>query len=158
MKKFFATSILFFSLFAVGCVSTGVVPANDPTSQKLVIAASITEDTLAMLLPPVLSKNPGYIDAAKGIAAACAAFTGDAITVDSVVAVLVKSGVSDADSKLVAGIVIAAWESYDKHYKDALGVAVRPDVKLFLQAVSRGVERAVTYVPSAQRAQALAPK
>ena len=43
MKKFFATSILFFSLFAVGCVSTGVVPATDPTSQKLEIETELLE-------------------------------------------------------------------------------------------------------------------
>ena len=158
MKKFITALLLCLSLTFAGCVSTGVTPTPDATSQKLVIAASLTEDTIAMLLPPVLSKNPGYIDAAKGISAACAAFSGEAITVDSVVAVLIKSGVSDADSKLVAGIVIAAWESYDKHYKEALGVSVRPDVKLFLKAVSRGVDRAITYVPVAQRAMAVAPK
>ena len=158
MKKFISVLVLCLSLAFSGCVTNGVAPVTDTTSQKLVIAASITEDTIAMLLPPILSKNPGYIDAAKGISAACSAFSGEAITVDSVIVVLVKSGVSEADSKLVAGVVIAAWESYDRHYKEALGVSVRPDVKLFLKAVSRGVDRAVTYVPVTQRASAAAPK
>lgn len=157
MKKFLSFVILGLALVFSGCVST---PGTGVVTSKQQQIADIAEDTLAIGLVPVLTNNQSYLEAAKGIAVVAATFTGDSLTPESVYAVLTKFNVTDADARIVAGIVNAAWESYTKRYQAEVGASIRPDVKVFLKAVSNGIARAVASVPAGKAAAAsvMAPK
>lgn len=125
-----------------GCTS---VP-TDPTPKQQVIANAV-EDALSIGLVPVLTKNPDYIAAANSVAAALGTFSGDTITPADVDAFLSKTGIAPSDAKVVAGIVNAAWATYEKRYAQQVNGSVRPDVKLFLAAVANGIRAAVAAVP-----------
>jgi hypothetical protein len=149
MKKFLSCIVLSFVLALSGCVSTPNTGAVTTTQQRI---ADIAEDTLAIGLVPVLTNNPGYLDAAKGIAVVTATFTGDTLTPEAMLEVLLRFGVADVDARIVSGIVFAAWESYVKRYQAELGTSIRPDVKVFLKSVSNGIQRAAASVPNGQAA------
>ena len=62
-------------------------------------------------------------------------------------AVLAKCGVTGEDAAVIAGMVNAAWETYSLRYAQQVNASVRPDVKLFLSAISNGIRRAIAAVP-----------
>lgn len=130
-----------------GCVSGGV-PAPQPTATQQTIADAI-EDTLAVGLVPVLTKNASYLPAAQAVATALATFEGATITPADVDAVLAHTALAPEDARTVAGLVNAAWGTYSKRYAQQVGASVRPDVKLFLTAISNGINAAIAATPRA---------
>lgn len=128
-----------------GCVSATSPGAVTSTQQTV---ANAVEDAISIGLVPVLTKNPSYIGAAQTVAAGLGAFSSSTITPDDVSAFLAKvPQISPADARVIAGIVNAAWATYTKRYAQQVGANVRPDVKLFLDAVSNGIGAAVAATP-----------
>ena len=150
----FAFALLLPLLYAIGVgglivTATGCVSTNAPTptaTQQLV--ANAVEDAISLGLVPVLTKNPSYIGAANTIALGLGSFAGDTITPADVIAFLAKTSLTEADQRTVAGVVNAAWGIYVKRYAAQAGAATRPDVKLFLAAVSNGIKSAVAATPT----------
>ena len=144
MRKFIvlislaALSALAFS----GCTSAPVAPTD-----KQQVIANAVEDAISIGLVPVLAKNSSYIPAAQGVAAALGTFDGSTLTPEDVSAFLGKTTLSPSDARTVAGIVNAAWATYTKRYGQQVSASVRPDVKLFLAAVSRGISSAIAATP-----------
>ncbi len=140
-------AILFCALILVlaGCVSTGPAPA--PTSVQQIIANAV-EDAVSIGLVPVLTKNPSYAAAAQTVALALGTFAGDTVTPADVTAFLAKTPLTLEDQRVVAGIVNASWQVFVKRYVAQVGTATRPDVKLFLAAVSSGIKSAVAATPA----------
>lgn len=133
-------------LFSVLCFSACTTAPTAPTDKQTVIANAV-EDTLSIGLVPVLTKNPSYIPAARGIAAALGSFGGDTLTPADVDAFLAKTALTPDDARVVAGIVNAAWSTYAKRYAQQVNSSVRPDVKLFLGAVANGINAAIAATP-----------
>lgn len=131
-------------LLLAGCASSRAPVPVSSTQQTI---ANAVEDTLSIGLVPVLTKNPSYIDSARGVAAALGTFSGDTLTPGDVAAFLVKTNLAPEDAKAVAGIVNAAWATYSKRYAQQVNANLRPDVQLFLGAVARGINAAVAAVP-----------
>jgi hypothetical protein len=129
-------------LVVIGCTSVPV----DPTPKQQVVANAV-EDTLSIGLVPIFTKNKSYIPAAQSVAVALGTFAGETITPADVDAFLVKTGIAKEDSEVVAGLVNAAWDTYSRRYAQQVNGSVRPDVKLFLAAVSNGINRAIAAVP-----------
>lgn len=126
-----------------GCTTTQTAPT--PTQS---VVANAVEDALAIGLVPVLVKNPTYLGAARTVAAGLGSFSGDTITPADVNAFLAKvPNLAPDDARVIAGVVNAAWQTYTKRYSAQVNASVRPDVKLFLSAVSEGINRAVAAVP-----------
>jgi hypothetical protein len=150
-KTSFPSTLLLSVLFAVLLPLAFVACAGGPapvtvTTQQQQIAAAV-EDALSIGLVPVFTRNPSYREAAQGIAAALGTFNGATITPDDVNAVLAKTGIAAQDAQVVAGLVNAAWATYQRRYAQQVGASVRPDVKLFLAAVSAGITNAVAATP-----------
>lgn len=139
MKPILAAILL---VFVAGCTTTPIAPSA--AQQR---AADAVEDLIAVGLVPVLSKNPTYLPVAKGVASALGTFAGSSLTPADVDAFLAKTTLKDEDKRTVAGIVNAAWATYQKRYAQQVGESIRPDVKLFLGAVSNGIESAIAAVP-----------
>lgn len=135
-----AALVAAFALSA--CTSAPV----DPTPRQQVIANAV-EDALSIGLVPVLTKNRAYLPAAGAIAASLGSFGGTTISAADVDAVLAKTGLAPEDAAVVAGLVNAAWDTYSRRYAQQVSGSVRPDVKLFLSAVSSGINRAIAAVP-----------
>lgn len=132
--------------FAIAACTTSTSPGTVTTSQQTI--ANAVEDALSIGLVPVLSKNASYVGAAQTVAAGLGSFSGTTITPDDVASFLAKvPQVTPADAKVIAGVVNSAWAVYQKRYAQQVGSAVRPDVKLFLQAVSDGIMAACAAVP-----------
>ena len=145
-ETFFNVAIICLSLVliltALGCTSVPV----DPTPRQQVIANAV-EDVISIGLVPVLSQNYRYMGAAKSIAATLGTFSGATLTPADVDAFLAQTGIDPGDARVIAGIVNAAWDTYQRRYAQQVGASVRPDVRLFLAAVSAGIERAIAAVP-----------
>lgn len=139
-------SLIFTAILAVfalsGCTSVPI----DPTPKQQVVANAV-EDVISIGLVPVLTKNSSYLAAAKGVAVSIGSFSGSTITPDDVAAVLGKTQIAPEDAIVIAGIVNAAWDTYSRRYAQQVNSSVRPDVKLFLNAVSNGITRAIAAVP-----------
>jgi len=142
ITSFLAASIavLLTILGVAACTTTAPVA---PTLTQVAIANAV-EDAISIGLAPVLSKNPDYRQAATALAATLGTFTGDTITPADLNAVLAKTSLSAADQKAVSGIVSAAWQVFAKRYAERVSASTRPDVKIFLAAVSEGIKAAVT--------------
>jgi hypothetical protein len=126
-------------LAIAGCTTAPVAP----TTQQQIVANAV-EDVISIGLVPVLTKNSSYIPAAKAVAAALGTFQGATITPENVNAVLDMAGFTPADARTISGIVNAAWGTYCKRYAQQVSTQVRPDVKLFLSAVSAGITNAIS--------------
>jgi hypothetical protein len=135
-------------LVFAGCTTAPV----DPTPKQTVIANAV-EDTLAVGLVPVLTKNASYIPAAQGVAAALGSFSGAELTSAHIAAFLEKVNIAPDDRLVIAGLVNAAWDTYQRRYAEQVGKSVRPDVKIFLAAVANGIARAIAAVPKTASAQ-----
>ena len=136
---------LLAALFEGACVST-LAPLPPSAAEQII--ANAVEDVITIGLVPVLSKNPSYAPAAQTVALALGSFTGSTITQADTNAFLAKvPSLSPADRDAIAGIVNAAWSVYVKRYQQQLGANTRPDVKLFLSAVSNGIASAVAALP-----------
>lgn len=139
------TVLALFCLTIAACVSSGT--ASVPTTQQQTIANAV-EDAISIGLVPVLAKNPSYAAAAQTVAIALGSFSGTTITPADTDAFLAKvPQLSAQDRAAIAGIVNASWAVYSKRYADQVGASVRPDVKLFLSAVSNGISAAVAATP-----------
>lgn len=130
------------AIFLSACSSVPV----DPTPKQQVVANAV-EDTLSIGLVPVLTKNRSYIPAASAIAVSLGSFSGSTIAPADVDAFLAKTGIQPEDAAIIAGLVNAAWDTYSRRYATQVNASVRPDVKLFLSAVSNGINRAISAVP-----------
>lgn len=140
----FAAAIVGLGLTAA-CVSTGSSGSVTSTQQTI---ANAVEDAISIGLVPVLAKNPSYAPAAQTVSLALGAFEGATIMPADVDLFLAKvPQLSVQDRATVAGIVNAAWGVYVKRYSQQVGASTRPDVKLFLAAVSNGIASAVAAVP-----------
>lgn len=139
-----ARSILFFvAILAVsGCTSAPMTP-----SARQEFIASAVEDSLSLGLVPVLIRNPSYIPVAKATAATLASFSGSTISADDIKAFVGKTGLPPDDAKTIVALVSAAWATYERRYQAPGAPTIRPDVTLFLNAVSRGILNAVAAVP-----------
>jgi hypothetical protein len=127
-----------------GCTS---VP-TDATPRQQTIANAV-EDVISIGLVPVLAKNATYLAEARGVAAILGTFDGGELTPADVDAFLARLKVAPEDARAIGGVVNAAWATYSRRYAEQVGKSVRPDVKLFLGAVSRGILAAVAAVPAA---------
>lgn len=132
-------------LGATGCVSTG--PSAPTATQELI--ANAVEDAVSIGLVPVFTKNPSYLPAANTVALGLGSFAGDTISPDDVSAFLAKTSLAKEDQRIVAGVVNAAWQVFTKRYAQQARASVRPDVKLFLGAVSNGIKSAIAATPTA---------
>lgn len=142
-------SILAAAVVALSCSFFGCTTAQPqaPTDSQQMIANAV-EDTIAIGLVPVLTKNPGYLAAAAGVANALGSFTGTTLTPEDIAQFLAKTRLTEDDQRVVAGIVSAAWSTYEKRYAQRVSSVVRPDVKLFLAAVASGIHSAVAATPA----------
>lgn len=139
-----------FVAFVATCSLTFSACTSSPTAvtAKQQTAADITEDVISVGLVPVLTKNSSYIDAANTVALALGSFSGDTLTSADVEAFVAKvPGLAPEDARTVVGVINAAWARYQKRYAEQVGASIRPDVKLFLAAVSNGIHAAVAAVP-----------
>jgi len=127
-----------------GCTTTAPVAP----SQTQVAIANAVEDAISIGLVPVFTKNPSYLAAANTIALGLGSFAGDTLTPADVSAFLAKTSLTEADQRIVAGVVNASWGIYVKRYATVAGAATRPDVKLFLAAVSNGIKSATAAAPT----------
>lgn len=143
MKAIFFGALCALSLVLTACVST--TPAM-PTAVQQTIANAV-EDAIGIGLVPVFTRNPSYAPAATTVALTLGSFTGDTLTPADVAAFLAKTSLTPADQRVVAGVVNAAWGIYVKRYSAQAGAATRPDVKLFLSAVSNGIKSAIVATP-----------
>lgn len=125
-----------------GCTTAPVTPTDKQT-----VIANAVEDTLSIGLVPVLTKNPDYIPVAKSIAAALGTFGGDTLASADVEAFLARTSLAPEDARTIAALVNAAWDTYTRRYAQQVNASVRPDVKLFLAAVSNGITRALAALP-----------
>lgn len=125
-------------LALVGCSTA----PTDPTDRQLMIANAV-EDIVSVGLVPVLAKNPTYVAEVRVAGALLGSFNGTTITPADVDTFLARLQVAPEDARAVAGIVNAAWDTYQRRYAQQVGQALRPDVKLFLGAVAAGIERAI---------------
>jgi hypothetical protein len=146
IRSFSLIAFALAALFATGCVS-GTTPAA-PTDKQTVIANAV-EDTLSIGLVPVLVKNPDYIPVARSVAVALGAFDGAVLTPADVDAFLAKTALAPEDARTIAALVNASWDTYARRYAQQVNAKVRPDVKLFLGAVSSGITRALAALPPA---------
>lgn len=145
MNKTYFTGVLyaaFILALMAGCTS---IP-SDPTPKQQFIANAI-EDTLSVGLVPVLSKNPTYLTEAKTVAAILSSFEGSDLSPEAIDAFVGRLKLAPEDVRAVTGLINAAWATYQKRYAEQIGKALRPDVKLFLGAVSRGITNAIAAVP-----------
>lgn len=131
------TALLVLALL-VSCASVPV----DPTPKQELIANAV-EDVISVGLVPVLTKNPTYLAEARTVAALLGSFSGTELTAADVDAFLARLAIAPEDARAIAGVVNAAWATYQKRYAEQVGKSLRPDVKLFLGAVSRGILNAV---------------
>lgn len=131
-------------LNVTGCISTSTTA---PTATQQVIANAV-EDAVSIGLVPVFTKNPSYLAAAQTVALGLGSFAGDTITPADIAAFLAKTPLTTADQRAVAGVVNAAWGIYAKRYAEKVGASTRPDVKLFLTAVSNGIKSAIAATPA----------
>lgn len=138
LSSFLAALVLAFA----GCTS---VPVNTTPKQELI--ANAVEDVVSVGLVPVLVKNPTYIAEARAAAALIGSFSGTELTPADVDAFLARVAIASWDARTIAGVINAAWATYQKRYAEQVGRSLRPDVKLFLSAVSRGILNAVDAVP-----------
>lgn len=136
------TTLLLLALLVAGCTS---VP-TDPTLKQQVVANAV-EDVLSVGLVPVLTKNPSYLGEARTVAALLGTFSGTTLTAADVETFLARTILTPTDRQTIAGLFNAAWATYQKRYAEQVGASLRPDVKLFLGAVSRGILNAVAAVP-----------
>lgn len=143
MKKYLV-SLLIAAVALTGCVSS-TAPA-EPTSKQQTIANAV-EDAIAIGLVPVLANNPDYLETAQVVAVALGAVNGDQITPEGVQTFLNQFDLAPEDARVIAGVVNAAWATYTKRYAAQVNASVRPDVKLFLGAVSNGIRSAVAATP-----------
>lgn len=127
-----------------GCISTSTTA---PTPAQELIANAV-EDAVSIGLVPVFTKNPSYLAAAQTVALGLGSFAGDTLTSDDVAAFLAKTPLTKEDQRIVAGVVNAAWQVYAKRYAQKVGASTRPDVKLFLAAVSNGIKSAIAATPA----------
>lgn len=138
------TVLVFWSMQLAAC-STLKNP-GEVTSTQQTIANAVT-DALSIGLVPILSRNSTYIPAAQTVAGALGSFKGTTITPEYVDAFLAKTNLTAEDRKAVAGVVNAAWGVYVRRYQQVVGGNLRPDVALFLSAVSDGILAACAAVP-----------
>jgi hypothetical protein len=142
MKIRLLVSIIALTLFA-GCTS---VPTAPTSGQQL--AANAVEDLISIGLVPVLSKNPAYLPEARVLASGLGlTFKGTELTPADVDYYLSKTDISPADAKVISGTVNAAWSVFCKRYAAQVSASVRPDLRLFLTAVSNGINNAIAAVP-----------
>lgn len=144
MKTVFFSVVCILTLMLAACVSK--LPTAPTTTQRII--ADAVEDAISIGLVPVLAKNPSYLGAANTVALGLGSFSGDTITPADVAAFLNKTTLTSADQRIVAGVVNAAWGIYVKRYAAIAGASTRPDVKLFLTAVSNGIKSAVAAAPA----------
>lgn len=140
-----AAALLCAASLFTGCASSTTV---DVTPKQTVIANAV-EDTLSIGLVPVLTKNPDYVPIAASVAAALGTFTGETLASADVEAFLAKTKLAPEDARTIAALVNAAWDTYARRYSQQVSATVRPDVKLFLAAVSNGITRAIAALPPA---------
>ncbi len=131
-------------ILSVGCTSAPVT-----VTPRHELIANAVEDVLTVGLVPVLTKNPGYVRAAQSVALTLGTFSGETLFASDIDAFIAKVAIAPEDAKVVSGIVNAAWSVFQKRYAQQVGASVRPDVKLFLAAVSRGILSACAAVPKA---------
>ena len=139
MKTSQAPLILALLVSLCGCTTSAPVAP----SQTQVAIANAVEDAISIGLAPVLSKNPDYRQAASALAATLGSFTGTTITPADINAVLAKTSLPIVDQKAISGVVTAAWQVFAKRYAERVSASTRPDVKIFLAAVSEGIKSAV---------------
>lgn len=134
-------------LFAAGLLfeACTAVPTA-PTSAEVMIANAV-EDAISIGLVPVLAKNPSYAAAAQAAASALGSFSGATITPADVDSLIAKTKLAPEDAKTVAALVNASWNTYVRRYQQRAGASLRPDVKLFLEAVAAGINNAAASVP-----------
>ena len=134
---------LLFALSFTGCTSVPTAPTDKQT-----VIANAVEDALSLGLVPVLVKNPDYVPVARSIAAALATFTGDTLEAVQVESFLGKTSMAPEDAATVAALINGAWDTYSRRYAQQVNAQVRPDVKIFLAAVSNGITRALAALPA----------
>jgi hypothetical protein len=142
--SFFTVPICFALACLVGCATTPSPVA--PTSTQQLVANAV-EDAISIGLVPVFTKNPSYLAAANTVALGLGSFAGDTLTPADVAAFLAKTPLAEADQRIVAGVVTASWQIYVRRYSQQVSTATRPDVKLFLAAVSNGIKAAAAATP-----------
>lgn len=135
-----ATSVLITQL--TGCTTTPTAPTD-----RQVMAANAAEDILASGLVLVFAKNPSYVPEARTISAALAVSTSTTLAPDDIAAALAKTSLKPEDARMVAAVVASAWDTYQRRYAEQVSKSVRPDVALFLRAVSAGIDRAIANTP-----------
>jgi hypothetical protein len=105
------------------------------------------EDGVSLALVPVLTRNPSYIPAVLAVAATLDTFSGSTLVSGDVEALFGKVPMGPEDRRLVTGVVMAAWGTYSRRYGEHVNATLRPDVRAFLAAVSRGITSAIAAVP-----------
>ena len=139
---FLLVAMLCFSALT-GCVNT---PGTGTVTPAKEIWAQATTDALSVGLVPVFSKNPAYIESASAFANALLVFNGSVSTSD-LTALVDQCKFAPEDRKVIVGTIHAAWNVYTTRYAQATTASLRPDLRLFLNAVAVGVLNAAGAVP-----------
>jgi hypothetical protein len=129
-------------IFVTACTTVPVAPTS---IQQLI--ANAVEDTISVGLVPVLTKNSSYVPAAQSIALALGTFSGTELTPENVHDFLARTPLTGDDARTVEALVNAAWQTFTRRYQAQVGASLRPDVKLFLGAVSSGISNAIAALP-----------
>jgi hypothetical protein len=133
------------ALVASGFLPSCTTTPTAPSAQQILVANAV-EDALSVGLVPVLANNPAIVPEVAAAAKLLRAATAATFTPADVDGLVARLKLSPADARLVAGLLNAAWSTYQRRYAEQVG-QVRPDVALFTRAVANGIERAVAAVP-----------
>lgn len=145
LRRFFFLPFFLSAVFMLTACTTPTAPAV-PTERAQLIAAAV-EDVLAIGLVPVLVKNPAYAAEARLAATLLNSLTAATLTPAGLEATVARLRLAPEDARALSGLLAAAWDTYQRRYAAQVGASLRPDVRLFLGAVSAGIDRAIAATP-----------
>jgi len=132
----------FIAIALFACTTTPTAPTD-----RQQMCANAAEDGITVILAPILANNTSYLEAVQTLAVALGSFSGSTLTPADVDAFLGKVNMDAKDKRMLATMINAAWGRYVLRYQQQLGTSLRPDVSLFLAAVSNGINNAVAATP-----------
>lgn len=145
-RRFFFLPFLLSAVFLLLTACTTPTAPAVPTERAQLIAAAV-EDVLAIGLVPVLVKNPAYAAEARLAATLINSATAATLTPAGLEATVARLRLAPEDARALSGLLAAAWDTYQRRYAAQVGASLRPDVRLFLGAVSAGIDRAIAATP-----------
>lgn len=133
MKYFVLLALL---LALCGCTA----PTNTPTPTIATITYAV-EDTIAVALPRILARNPGYREDVVAVGAGLLVLRGTKdVTESQVQALISRTKLSAADKQELSALIVDVYTVYSMRYHKLMP-GLLPDVAIWVDAVSVGIAR-----------------